>query len=40
MSEVDLKELTKTLDYLRRFLEHEQIMAVSKLYAWWLWLAF
>jgi len=31
----ELKELTKTLDYLRRYLEHEQIMAVSKLYAWW-----
>lgn len=31
----DLRELTRTLDRLRRYLEYERIVAISKLYAWW-----
>ncbi len=31
----NLREFTRTLDRLRRYLEYERLAAVSKLYAWW-----
>ncbi len=31
----NLREFTRTLDRLRRYLEYERLAAISKLYAWW-----